>query len=39
MSDTPTVTLSMFWPLLMQAAENDFNPNRSLRNRSAPGPP
>lgn len=27
MSDTPTVTLSMFWPLLMQAAENDYNPN------------
>lgn len=27
MSDTPTVTLSMFWPLLMQAAGNEYNSN------------
>ena len=27
MSDTPTVTLSMFWPLLMQAAGNEHNVN------------
>ena len=27
MTEAPTVTLSMFWPLLLQAAENDYNPN------------
>lgn len=27
MSDTPTVTLSMFWPMLMQAAGNEYNVN------------
>lgn len=27
MSNTPTVTLSMFWPLLMQAAGNEYNVN------------
>lgn len=27
MTEAPTVTLSMFWPLLLQVAENDFNPN------------
>lgn len=27
MTEAPTVTLSMFWPMLMQAAENDYNPN------------
>lgn len=27
MTKAPTVTLAMFWPLLMQAAGNEYNPN------------